>query len=273
MWAIFSIHLYYNFKLYIMKKIFTIFAISALAITAQAQDTSSYDFNTQGFTNAQALTDYTGTIAAGKITFQIKRGASAATAPAFYTGGGGALRMYSDRATGNGNSVEINAIGGNKISKIAVTTTSPNGADVYAPASAVITADGVVIPTVVGSDNKSYDITLATPASTVIIKNGYQSAEGSVQIRIRTLDVTYGTLSVADFTKANTALVKNTVVGESISFAKTADIQIVNTAGQVVKSAKVTEGSTLNVSSLAKGTYIVTGTVNGERVSQKVIKN
>ena len=84
---------------------------------------------------------------------------------------------------------------------------------------------------------------------------------------------TDGTLAVADFTKANTALVKNTVVGESISFAKNADIQIINTAGQVVKSAKVTEGSTLNVSSLAKGTYIVTGTVNGERVSQKVIKN
>ncbi|MDN5627245.1 MAG: T9SS type A sorting domain-containing protein [Weeksellaceae bacterium] len=80
-------------------------------------------------------------------------------------------------------------------------------------------------------------------------------------------------LAVSDVTKVNSTLVKNTVVGESISFAKNADIQIVNTAGQVVKSAKVTEGSTLNVSSLAKGTYIVTGTVNGERVSQKVIKN
>lgn len=82
-----------------------------------------------------------------------------------------------------------------------------------------------------------------------------------------------GNLSVSDVSKANSTLVKNTVVSETLAFAKTADIQIVNTAGQVVKSAKVTEGSTLNVSSLAKGTYIVTGTVNGERVSQKVIKN
>lgn len=81
------------------------------------------------------------------------------------------------------------------------------------------------------------------------------------------------TLAVSDVSKANSTLVKNTVVSETLAFAKTADIQIVNTAGQVVKSAKVTEGSTLNVSSLAKGTYIVTGTVNGERVSQKVIKN
>lgn len=80
-------------------------------------------------------------------------------------------------------------------------------------------------------------------------------------------------LAVSDFNKSNFEFIKNTVIGESISFAKNADIQIVNTAGQVVKTAKVTEGSTLNVSALAKGTYIVTGTVNGERVSQKVIKN
>jgi len=80
-------------------------------------------------------------------------------------------------------------------------------------------------------------------------------------------------MAVADFSKSKFSLVKNTVVGESIAFAKTADIQIINVAGQVVKTAKVTEGSTLNVSSLAKGVYIVTGTVNGEKVSQKVIKN
>ena len=96
----------------------------------------------------------------------------------------------------------------------------------------------------------------------------------TAQIRIVSMDVTYTDgLAVADFAKTNSILVKNTVVGESISFAKTADIQIVNAAGQVVKAAKVTEGSTLNVSSLAKGMYIVTGTVNGEKVSQKVIKN
>ncbi len=82
-----------------------------------------------------------------------------------------------------------------------------------------------------------------------------------------------GPLAVTDFSKDKFSLVKNTVVGESISFAKNADIQIINAAGQVVKTAKVTEGSTLNVSSLAKGVYIVTGSVNGEAVSQKIVKN
>ncbi|UQB70380.1 carbohydrate binding domain-containing protein [Epilithonimonas zeae] len=82
-----------------------------------------------------------------------------------------------------------------------------------------------------------------------------------------------GTMAVSDLSKSKFSLVRNTVVGETIAFAKTADIQIINAAGQVVKAAKVTEGSTLNVASLAKGVYIVTGSVNGEKVAQKVIKN
>jgi len=79
-------------------------------------------------------------------------------------------------------------------------------------------------------------------------------------------------MAVADFSKDKYSLVKNTVVKETISFAKDANIQIVNIAGQVVKTANVAAGSALNVSSLAKGVYFVTGSVNGEKVSQKIIK-
>ncbi len=43
-------------------------------------------------------------------------------------------------------------------------------------------------------------------------------------------------------------------------------------AGQVVKTASVSENQSLNVSDLQQGTYIVTGTVNGKNVSEKVIK-
>ena len=42
--------------------------------------------------------------------------------------------------------------------------------------------------------------------------------------------------------------------------------------GQVVKSASVNENTSLNVADLAKGMYIVTGTVNGKAVSEKIIK-
>lgn len=101
-----------------------------------------------------------------------------------------------------------------------------------------------------------------------------EATTGTFSVDDVVISGTAGVLAaVSDVTKANSTLVNNTVVGESISFAKTADIQIINAAGQVVKAAKVTEGSTLNVSSLAKGVYIVTGSVNGEKVSQKIIKN
>lgn len=101
-----------------------------------------------------------------------------------------------------------------------------------------------------------------------------EASTGTFSVDDVVISGTAGALAaVSDVTKAKVSLVKNTVVGEAIAFANAADIQIINTAGQVVKTAKVTEGSTLNVSSLAKGVYIVTGTVNGEKVSQKIIKN
>jgi len=132
------------------------------------------------------------------------------------------------------------------------------------------------------------DITLGQNGSTVTPGSAFTAGAVTFRIYFYGAEATTGTfsvddvvitgtvgpgLSVADFSKVNSTLVKNTVAGENLTFAKTADIQIINAAGQVVKAAKVTEGSTLNVSSLAKGMYIVTGTVNGEKVSQKVIKN
>lgn len=74
----------------------------------------------------------------------------------------------------------------------------------------------------------------------------------------------------ASATKAN--LVKNTVVSNTMIFAAKADVQIVNMNGQVVKTASVNENTSLDVASLANGTYIVTGNVNGKVVSQKIIK-
>lgn len=256
-----------------MKKIFTILSIAAVSYATQAQTTFSFVWNNQGFANAQEVT--TGTIVAGKLTYNVQQNGSS-TSPKFYTAGGGTLRMYSNTADGNGNSLAILAVAGTKINSVKVKTSGLVGSDNYGPSSAVITVDGTVVPTVydpADATNSTYLINAATPASNITVKNG-QTGATTAQIRVVSMDITYSdNLAVADFTKANNILVKNTTVGEAISFAKNADIQIINAAGQIVKSAKVTEGSTLNVSSLAKGMYIVTGTVNGEKVSQKIVKN
>ena len=84
--------------------------------------------------------------------------------------------------------------------------------------------------------------------------------------------VTAPTQAVVDVNAAKINLVKNTVVANTIIFAAKADVQILNMNGQVVKTASVNENTSLEVSSLAKGMYVITANVNGKAVSQKIIK-
>lgn len=80
-------------------------------------------------------------------------------------------------------------------------------------------------------------------------------------------------LAVGDVNATKANLVKNTVVANEIIFGETAKVSVLNMAGQVVKTADVSDNSRLNISELSKGMYIVTATVNGQKVSQKIIKN
>lgn len=80
------------------------------------------------------------------------------------------------------------------------------------------------------------------------------------------------TLAVGDTTKAKANLVKNTIVSNELIFGAAAKVSVYNAAGQVVKTAEVTENGRLDVSALPKGNYVVTGVVNGNAVSQKIIK-
>ena len=79
-------------------------------------------------------------------------------------------------------------------------------------------------------------------------------------------------LAVGDVTKSKINLVKNTVVKDVLTFGAKANVKVVNFNGQVVKSVSVENGTTLDVSSLAKGVYLIKGDVNGETVVQKIIK-
>lgn len=86
---------------------------------------------------------------------------------------------------------------------------------------------------------------------------------------------TSGSLAISDLNKTKQNFVKNTfVTDEEITFgADVKDVKIYTLTGQVVKTGSVKEGSALNVAELAKGNYIVTGTVNNQPVSQKILKD
>jgi len=80
------------------------------------------------------------------------------------------------------------------------------------------------------------------------------------------------TMAVIDSSKGKANLVKNTIVTNELIFGASAKVSVYNAAGQIVKTAEVAENSKLDVSGLVKGTYVVTGLVNGQAVSQKIIK-
>ena len=114
-----------------------------------------------------------------------------------------------------------------------------------------------------------------TTLASIAIREAGTASSGTGNISIDNLSVTTIspiTLAVSDVNAVKANLVKNTSVENNIIFATKANVQVINMNGQVVKTAAVNENTSLEVSSLPKGTYIVTGSVNGEAVSQKIIK-
>ena len=115
--------------------------------------------------------------------------------------------------------------------------------------------------------NRSVSFTGGTAGSKITI------ATTAKRAFLDNVSVTTATLAVGDLKSAKVSLVKNTSVKESLQFGSKSDIQIINMTGQVVQKASVDENTVLNVSALNKGIYIVTGVVNGTKISQKIIKD
>ena len=282
-----------------MKKFFTILSVTAFAFTAQAQ-TVLTQWNFDASSTVASTGNGTISLIGGVVeNIQTTSGACNCAFVAGNPNSGKAYttKTYPDQGSGSGTagivfststssasnvSVSIDVYGSGTASKyfqLQYTTDGSTWSNVTSAPSALaatntwLTVSAALPADAAGKANFALRaVTVFAPSTTSYTPNGTNYLPGGA-LRFDNVTIYDASLAVADFSKSNSALVKNTVIGESITFAKNADIQIVNAAGQVVKSAKVTEGSLLNVSSLAKGNYIVTGTVNGEKVSQKVIKN
>ncbi len=79
-------------------------------------------------------------------------------------------------------------------------------------------------------------------------------------------------LAVGDISTVNTKLVKNTLVDNALVFSANAEVKIYNFSGQLLKTARVSENTAVDVAGFAKGIYVVTGIVDGKAISQKIIK-
>ncbi|REC50850.1 hypothetical protein DRF62_18420 [Chryseobacterium piscium] len=138
---------------------------------------------------------------------------------------------------------------------------------------------GSTEPTTASAVNNTGTTAAPTGIDYFCVRQG--SSTGNFQIDEIRVGSTYaqvapgGTLAVSDFNKTKSNFVKNTFVkNDEITFGADAkDVKVYTLTGQLVKTASVKANGTLNVADLTEGNYIVTGTVNNQAVSQKILKD
>ncbi|MDY0932474.1 lamin tail domain-containing protein [Chryseobacterium sp. CFBP8996] len=127
-----------------------------------------------------------------------------------------------------------------------------------------------------------YEGTGAAPSPTIL--NSITRTSGDTNsnnvdftISLPTPQSTSGTLAVNDLTDLSkrSMFIKNSLVknDEIIFAAEVKNIKVYTLSGQLVKTASVKNGVSLNVAELQKGNYIVTGFVDNQPVSQKILKD
>lgn len=127
-----------------------------------------------------------------------------------------------------------------------------------------------------GTANQSEGGTAAPAASatmSVSRTNGVDTNNNGADFTAGTPSPKNSSLAVSDVSGIKINLVKNSNITNTIVFGAKANVQVIAANGQVVKSASVSENTNMDVSSLPKGMYIISADVNGQKVSQKVIKN
>ena len=267
-----------------MKKIFTIVSVAlAVSVSAQTNLFKGSDFNN--------WTDFTDGVTASSYSVN----AIATSSPTGGVGGSGALLLGNNTGTSNAyvftSGADFN-IAGAKYITIKVKGTSggvsfnlgevgsgKTGVTYNVPAgttSDVTLTNSGSTNAYTGSINAANWITIKLDLAGVDIVN---NKVFSLKIQKSSTNALYvddiqsdASLAVIDTNKSKTTLVRNTKVNNEISFGEKANVKIYNVSGSLVKSASVEKNTSLNVSSLPKGIYVVTGEVNGQSVSQKIVK-
>ncbi|WP_294284447.1 T9SS type A sorting domain-containing protein [uncultured Chryseobacterium sp.] len=89
---------------------------------------------------------------------------------------------------------------------------------------------------------------------------------------VKVTGIANGSLATSEIKTDKNQFVKNTLVSSEINFGAKSDVKIYDISGRVVKTASVKENESLSVAELKEGNYIVTGTVNGKNISEKITK-
>ncbi|AZB10063.1 T9SS C-terminal target domain-containing protein [Chryseobacterium sp. G0162] len=267
-----------------MKKIFTICGIAAVAFMANAQQTVVLTENFDSYT-AGGNTTSTGSTAPngtdvynpGTATNPLPPVATFPTGAKVYSAGGMAkLGTASLVGTMTTSPLDLSTNGGNVVITFDVKgwTATPSTITVKVTnlADQTVTYSAVMSGT---PESKTVNFAGGLANSTVTFETTNTSFRAYVDnVVIKT--VANGSLGVSDLKNAKSAqFVKNTFVkNNEITFgADVKDVKVFNMFGQLVKETSVKQNGTVNVAELTKGNYIVTGTVNNQAISQKILKD
>lgn len=263
-----------------MKKLYSFFAAVVIAATVQAQTIKTVTISVAniGGTSVLKTTNYDGGAERLWTTDGISFGGKAITtnnanSPVNGTAGGTLIQA---QAT-NGVIYNTTPLPGKIISVTINSVGTAQNSSLYGGTSRLVNSTAadysVTGGTQVGSASTS-GWTSADLAGTdynfFAVKRGASAAYIS-SIVIEYLDPT-PVLAVKDSNAFKSQLVKNTLVDNELVFGAKAEARIFNLNGQVLRSVAANIGTSVDMSSLPKGIYIVSGNVEGKAVSQKIIK-
>ncbi len=257
-----------------MKKIFSLLAAVAISATMTSQLYSTGFESSEGFTS-NTVYNNSDLLVSGPSGKQWSTffGTPSATSP-LVGNQSMQMRWYTSSASSKGYTMtNFTTSGVSNVTFNAANTTginvivscSTNGTTWLSPQTFTLTTT---------STSYTYNVpSSATGALRFKFELTYTTApSGTSRLYIDNVKFNAPTMAVVDATKTRANLVKNTIVVNDLIFGTSAKVSVYNLAGQVVKSADVTENTKLDVSALPKGNYVVTGIVNGQTVSQKIIK-
>lgn len=246
-------------KFTILKVMFLAF-ILANSVNLLGQTTVTYTFADKGFANSEVVTS--GAIDANLSYLAEKNGANAA--PTYYSADA-ALRMYSVRASGDGNSYTINTSNGVVIKGLEISALTS-----YTP-TVKYSVDGGALQDAT-LNGTTYTISGVNAATSLKFVNAHTGGTTNLQLRIVSFKVTYTVNAAApsivvspaslDFgkTNLNTASVAQTinVTGANLTAAPTFSVD--NTDFEVTGTLTATGGD-LSVVFKPTSTGVKTGTL------------
>lgn len=249
-----------------MKKIFTILTIFLSGVFVFSQTTVLTEDFASIVSGNSTSTSGSGTSWAGNTNFP--------TVSAAYQAGG-AVKLGTSSAGGSitSKAIDLSTDGGNVVVTFDVKGWSTVEGNIMVTITGQ-TAKTVTYTSVMAGafETKTVTFTGGVAGSTVKIET---TAKRAFIDNVKVETVPTLPLAIGEISKAKSLFLKNTVVDNILSFQTKGStiVRVFNANGQLVKFATISsENSGVDVSSLPKGNYIVTADLNGEKISQKILK-